>query len=124
MFRTSLSALLTTVLVTGASAHHPGSHATRERDGRIRIEAVAMAADSCTTIASIRPGAPPSVTAPPGAQPVTVQLQRPQDAVCATVVTAAKRTELLNLGADARQLHLYVLGPDGSVVATERVPVR
>ena len=59
-----------------AEAHHPGSHAVREKDGRVRVEVAAAAADSCTAIASVRNVAPPRVTPPPATAPVTVQLQR------------------------------------------------
>ena len=41
-----------------ALAHHPGSHATREADGRVRVEAVTVANDRCTALSPVTAGAP------------------------------------------------------------------
>jgi hypothetical protein len=106
-----------------AQAHHPGSHADRQRDGRVRIDAVAMAPDACTTIAEIRLGAPSGVTPPPGSAPVTVRLKR-EGQVCAAVVTAVRGREILDVQRAAQQIHLYFQAPDGSLTSTERFPIR
>jgi hypothetical protein len=107
-----------------ALAHHPGSHATRRADGKVVVDVATLATDACTRIAAIRPGAPASLAPVPGSVPVTAQLERQGSGPCATVVTAVKAETALDLGRDARQILLYVVGPDGAVAATERVPIR
>lgn len=119
-----LAALLALVLATAETlAHHPGSHAERLRDGRVRLEAAAVVPDACTTIEAIERGAPPTAQPPPGAEPVTVRLGRPEGASCAAVITAARRETTLAIPAGAKVLHLFIVGPDG-LRATERVPIR
>jgi hypothetical protein len=122
-----LAALLALVLAILAAAetlaHHPGSHAERLPDGRVRLDAAAVAADACTTIEAIERGAPSSAKPPPGAEPVTVRLRRPDGTACATVVTAARRETVFAIPPEVKVLHLFIVGPDG-VRATERVPIR
>ena len=115
--------ILFAILTSPVLAHHPGSHAARDADGRVRLEVVVTAADACTTIAALSAGAPPGVAPVPGSAPVTARLQRPGGA-CATVVTAVGAQGRLELGQDARQILLYVVGPDGAVASTERIPVQ
>jgi hypothetical protein len=115
---------LAALLAAGAAqAHHPGSHAARQADGRVRIEAVAVTPDPCSTIAEIRPGPPPAVTAPAGSAAVTVRLKREGEA-CAAAVSAARSETVLDIPASARQILLYVVAPDGSPASSERVPIR
>jgi hypothetical protein len=122
--RFALPALaLATLAVDDGLAHHPGSHASRQADGRVRLDLVTIASDSCTTVASVERGAPTSAQAPKGSEPVTVRLKRSEGAVCATVVTATREEVVLDVPKDARMLHLFVVGPEG-VRATERVPIR
>ena len=108
----------------GALAHHPGSHANRLPDGRVRLEVATLATDACTRVGTVASGAPASVKAPPGAAPVTARLVREGSGACATVVTAAKSEVVLDLGRGASHVFLYILTPDGTVASTERVPVR
>ncbi|HVL72579.1 MAG TPA: hypothetical protein VM434_11950 [Beijerinckiaceae bacterium] len=130
--RVSLPAILVGLLgmaagIAGALealAHHPGSHAYREADGRVRVEVASPVGDACTTVGRVEAGAPTGVAAPAGAVPVTVRLQRPPGAPCATVVRTATGEAVLAVGREARTLHLYVIAPDGRVAATERVPIR
>ena len=89
----------------------------------MRLELVAVLSDACMTIASVERGAPPSAQTPKGSEPVTVRLQRPEGAICATVVTAAREEAVLDVPGDARTLHLFFVGTEG-VRATERVPIR
>lgn len=107
-----------------AMAHHPGSHARRQDDGRVGLDVATSASDSCTTIRSVAVGAPPQVKPVAGSTPVTVRLQRPEGAICATVVTALHEAAVLDVPASSTILNLYVLGPDGTVAASERVPIR
>jgi hypothetical protein len=108
-----------------AEAHHPGSHAVREKDGRVRVEVAAAAADSCTAIASVRNVAPPRVTPPPATAPVTVQLQRSGGAARCTAGPIVLRADWrIEIAEGVRYLHLYILTPDGTVASTERVPLR
>ena len=107
-----------------ALAHHPGSHAARLPDGRVKVEAVAMASDACTSIASLERGAPAGVRPPPGSEPVIARLARPAAAMCATAITATRHEAVLLIPAGATQIHLYIVAPDGRVQASERVPVR
>jgi hypothetical protein len=106
-----------------AHAHHPGSHASRAGGNRIRIEAVALATDSCTRIEAIRPGAPAVVAAPPGLTPVTARLRR-GEGTCTATASAVRGEQVLELPAGVQQILLYVEGPDGALVSTERVPIR
>jgi hypothetical protein len=111
------------VWAAGALAHHPGSHAFRQADGRVRVEAVAMASDACTLIDGIRTGTPPGVAPPPGSAPVTVTLKQ-HGQMCAAVVTAVRAEALLDIPRGAAQILVYVQGADGSLAASERVPIR
>jgi hypothetical protein len=108
----------------GALAHHPGSHATREPDGRVRVEAVATVGDSCLVFGAIRTGTPPAVLPPPGATPVTAYVERKAATGCISTATAIRGEGLLAIGTDVRQIHLYIVGPDGALIGTERVPLR
>lgn len=118
------SGLIVLLAAAGAQAHHPGSHATREKDGRVKVEAVATVGDSCLAIAAVRLGTPPNVTAPAGAAPVTAEVKRAGSTGCRAAATVLRAEHLLPLGAEVRQIHLYVVGPDGAVLSTERVPLR
>jgi hypothetical protein len=118
------SALGGLVPTATAVAHHPGSHALREPDGRVRLDAVVMASDACTAIAGMTRGTPPATKPPAGAEPVTIELSRPRDALCATVITALSRRAVLAIPREAERLHLYVLDPQGRVQTSERVPIR
>lgn len=114
-----------TAVAVEAFAHHPGSHARRLDAGSVRVEAVAVLADSCTRVASIRAGTPPEEPAPAaGSLPVTMQLSRPAGAVCATVVGKGEAVIELDAAPQMQRVHLYTLGPDGRLVATERVAIR
>ncbi len=120
--------LLFAIFALGASlgaaeAHHPGSHATRQPDGRVKLEAVATTADACARIADIRIGTPVGVAAPPGSVPVTARLLRESD-VCAVAVAAVRSEATLDLPNPAAQISLYFEGADGRVLSTERVPIR
>ena len=122
----ALATLLLGIAVTTfeALAHHPGSHAVRQADGRIQLEAVATVTDGCTTIASVERGTPPGIRPPAGNEPVTARLQRPEGAICTAALTVARREAVLDLPASSRSVHLYVLEPNGSLLTTERVPIR
>ena len=109
--------------VTGVDVHHPGSHATKQSDSRVRLEVVAGVSDTCTRVAEVRIGAPLGVTATAGSIPVTVRLGR-QDGDCAAGVAAVRAEQVLDIGRETSLIHLYILAPDGSVASTERVPVR
>jgi hypothetical protein len=117
-----LSLALGVVAAVDAAAHHPGSHAVRERGGRVRVDVVAMVTDGCTTIASVGPGAPEGVKPPRNASALTVRLQRPEGLACIQVVGTARRELLLDDAAGI--IHIYVVQPDGMLGATERVPVK
>jgi hypothetical protein len=125
--RLTRSALLVAAALAGASqvaAHHPGSHAYRQPDGRVRVEVVAQATDACIRVGEIRVGSPDGLAPVPGSAAVTARLERQGEGACATVVTAARGEALLALDRGARQVLLYVLGLDGKVSATERLQMR
>jgi hypothetical protein len=105
-------------------AHHPGSHAYREADGRVRLEVTVLASDACTEIGVIAKGAPSAGGRPPGAEPVTVRLTRPPEAMCATVVKQVSKAAMLDVSRRVERLHLYVLDPKGRVQTSERVLIR
>lgn len=110
-------------LLESARADHPGSHATRNGDRRVRVEVVATGADDCTVIEEIVPGAPRGLSPPPGSVPVTARLGR-RNAGCTPGATVVRSERRFDLAAGARHIHLFVLAPDGSLAATERVPIR
>jgi hypothetical protein len=118
-----IGAILVAAWAGAAAAHHPGSHANRQADGRVKLDAVAMASDTCTRIAGIRMGTPPAVTPPPGSAPATVQLRR-EGEVCGAAVTAVRAEAVLDVPAGAKTILLYIQAPDGSLAASERVPIR
>lgn len=106
-----------------ALAHHPGSHAERLPDGRVRVDVTATVPDTCTRIASVQAGLPEGVRAVAGTLPVTIRLARPADAVCATQVRALREQAVLAMPS-GNMLMLYVVGQDGAVAGSERVPIR
>jgi hypothetical protein len=120
---THLLAAAVTLFPLAALAHHPGSHATREGGNRVRVEAVALATDDCTRIETIRPGAPPVVKAPSGLTPVTARLRRGGGA-CVAAAAAVRGEQVLDLPTGVQQILLYVEGPDGALMSSERVPVQ
>lgn len=117
-----LSLALGVVAAVDAAAHHPGSHAFRERDGRVRVDIVAIVNDGCTTIASVRTGAPEGVSPPPNASALTVRLQRPEGLGCTQAIGTERREVILDDA--AKTIHIYVVRPDGVLGATERIPVK
>jgi hypothetical protein len=106
-----------------ATAHHPGSHATRGADGRVQVEVATTVADDCTFIGAVTLGTPPGLTPPPGSLPTTVQLQR-RAGPCRASAGVARAQHVLPAAADLRQLHLFILAPDASVTGSERVQIR
>ncbi len=112
------------VMIAEAVAHHPGSHANRQGDGRVRLDVAANVTDGCTTIAAARRGVPPNAQRPTGADPVVVELRRPAEAMCAQVVRTARAEAMLDTPPGLTALHLFMLAGDGRVTATERVPIR
>ena len=110
------------VVSTSASAHHPGSHAARQPDGRVRLEVVATVPDTCTRIADIAAGSPSGVAAAPGTAPVTVRLVRSEGA-CEAQVGALDTSWSLDAPGRIGTIMVYVLGTDGTLAATERVPI-
>ena len=107
-----------------ALAHHPGSHASRLPDGRVRVEVAAVATDGCTRIGRVRAAAPSSVSAVPGAAAVTAELVRAGAGPCTMAVVAVTSETVLDLAPGLRQIMLYILAPDGTLASTERVPIR
>jgi hypothetical protein len=105
-------------------AHHPGSHATRQPDGRVRLEVTTTATDACTTIGEIRRGVPPGTVPPLEGDPVTVQMRRPAGAICAQVLGTARAEAVLDTPPGLATLHLFVLAPDRRLAGTERVAIR
>ena len=114
--------VLALVLSTSAHAHHPGSHANRQRDGHVRVQVVITTADSCTDIAEVVVGPPPGLSSVPGSSPVTARLRR-RGGRCESLVTILRAEQVLQVGQEVRQIHLFVSDPDGGVLATERVPI-
>ena len=111
------------VAATAASAHHPGSHAARQPDGRVQLDLAVTVRDSCTRVAEVAAGPPPGVAAAPGASPVTVRLARSGDA-CEAAASVIRAERSLALPGQAGQILVYVLGTDGALASTERVPLR
>lgn len=120
-----LGLVAVTAVAVEALANHPGSNARRIESGMIRVEAVALLADSCTRIASIRAGAPTGEPAPAsGSIPVTLRLSRATDDVCAAVVGKGEAVIEVDARPAAGRVHLYTLGPDDRLLATQRIPIR
>ena len=123
-FRFILLAAAVLASAATAAAHHPGSHAYRQPDGRVRVEVVAQATDACIRVGEIRVGSPDGLAPVPGSAAVTARLERRGEGACASVVTAARGEALLDLDRGARQVLLYILSPAGRVSATERLQMR
>jgi hypothetical protein len=85
-----MSLVLAIATAAETLAHHPGSHAARQGDGRVRLDVSTVVPDTCMAVASVERGTPASVQAPRGAEPVTARLERPAELICATVVTAVR----------------------------------
>ena len=111
------------LLAPPAIAHHPGSHATRLSDGRVKLE-VATVGDGCTGMGTIAAGVPRGTTAPPGAVPVIATVKRPAEAICIMIAKPVTGEAVLALPASAAAIHLFIVDPDGTVRSTERVPIR
>ena len=124
-----LALLLLALLIAGIAAtfetqaHHPGSHAVRVDDQRVRLTAVVTVADTCTDIAGLTPVAHAGATSPGGARPVTVRLSRDAGGACAPALTVRKLTGEIPAAAPAALLHLYVVAADGKLLSTERVRI-
>jgi len=112
------------LMIAEAVAHHPGSHASRLRDGQVRLEVAATVTDGCTRIGTVRRGVPGAARAPAGVDPVVVQLERPAGALCTQALGTARADAVLDTPPKLTALHLFVVAADGRVTATERVPVR
>jgi hypothetical protein len=119
-----IAALLSTVLAAEAAAHHPGSHARRQEDGTVALEASVVAGDACTRIGSVSAGPPPGVAGVAGLAAVTARLEREGSGACPDTASLLKSEVRVSLPARERQIILYILAPDGTLVGSERVPVR
>ncbi len=115
-------------LTVAAFAHHPGSHAWRKPGppgaGLVRLEAVALVQDGCTFIGGVVPGIPEGQSANVDAFGVTVRLRKASDVPACPAQARAVRDEIeIEVPAAFRRLHIFVLQPDGTLSATERVPI-
>lgn len=117
------SLILAIVTAVEGRAHHPGSHAARLSDGTVKLELGLASEDPCMIIAATRSDPPAGVRPPKGGHPVTVQLRRPNDAVCSVSVRALRGEAVVEVPADVRLIHLYVVGPDGDLRSTQRIPI-
>jgi hypothetical protein len=116
-------AIMISVALPAAQAHHPGSHASREGGNRVRVEVVTLATDDCTRIDSIRLGMPATVQPPPGSTPITARLKRGQG-TCVAGPIAVRAEQVIELPVAVQQIFLYIEGTDGALVGSQRVPVR
>lgn len=120
-----LSGVVVAATAISAFAHHPGSHAWRQSDGRVKLESVVTVPDGCTFIGTVTPGAPAGQAMPPEAFPVTVRLRRSDAAaMCTMALKVLKDESVLTVPAAQKRLHLYVVGASGQITTTERVPIR
>jgi hypothetical protein len=111
--------------VITAFAHHPGSHAFRQGDGRVKLESVVTVPDGCTFIGAVTTGTPSGQTAPPDAYPITVKLRRSDaGSACTMALKVLKDDSMLSVPAGQARLHLFVVAADGKLASTERVPIR
>jgi hypothetical protein len=107
----------------GAAAHHPGSHAARLNDRQVKLDVAATVGETCLAMGTVRTGTPRAVLPPPGATPVTAEVVR-TGAACSPGAASIRAEQVIEVGQDVRQIHLYVVGPDGVLLGTERIPVR
>jgi hypothetical protein len=89
----------------------------------VRLDVAVTASDSCTGIADIAAGPAPGIAAVPGTTPVTVRLKR-SGGSCAAAPNVVRAERVLDLGRQEQQLLVYVVGADGTLASTERVPLR
>lgn len=126
----ALACLAGACLVAGLSslsahAHHPGSHAWRVAGtDDVRLEATAMATDTCTVIDAVSAGAPDGKISPSGEFPVIIRLRRDEADACHSRPISLKKTQILRISAPSRTIHLFTLLPEGSLSATERVSIK
>jgi hypothetical protein len=113
-----------TLTAVTAGAHHPGSHAVRQGDGRIAVDIAALGSDSCVTIGSIAPGRPSGASGGGEALPVTVRLTKAGSGqACAQAIRPITGKTMLDPARDRRHVFIYVVAPDGQIQSTERVPI-
>jgi hypothetical protein len=104
-----------------ASAHYSTSKATRLGQTQVLIDARVAMPDACTSIARLSTQAPPGVTLPSTVLPVSINLQRPAEALCAQVITPVRLVRHLSAHEAIKALQVYVLRPDGGIMSSEAV---
>ncbi len=121
-------ALAVAALVAGiavaynALAHHPGSHAARISPAQARLDLLILAPAPCAAIASVRPGTPDGLTAPPRSVPVTVRTSNAAGE-CAGMPNILREAIVLDAPERAGHVHIYVTLADGTVALTQRVRI-
>jgi hypothetical protein len=118
-----MSLVLAIATAAETLAHHPGSHAARQRDGRVRLDVSTVVPDTCMAVASVERGTPASVQAPRGAEhghgaPRTAGRTDMRDSGHGRAAVV-----VLAIPPEAKTLHLFIGGPDG-IRAMGRVPIR
>ncbi len=119
-------ALVGAILFTASAfAHHPGSHAWRQSDGRVKLETVvAGPASECIMIGTVTTGTPAGHAAPAEVFPVSVRLRDMSDGKsCKLSVRTMKDETLLVVPPTMKRLHLFVVAATGQIASTERVTI-
>ena len=110
-------------LGSSALAHHPGSHAERTAAARVRLDASILVETNCLAIGEISSGAPSGLKVPRDAAGVTVRLSKSGQAACEAEVRRLDSHAELTVPAEKQLLLLYIVGDQGAVIGTERVPI-
>jgi hypothetical protein len=110
-------------LASSALAHHPGSHVERTAAATVRLDASVLVETSCLTITEISAGAPKELTIPQDAAGVTIRLAKNGQAACEAGVRRLGSEAELKVPAEQRFLLLYIIGDQGTVIGSERVPI-
>jgi hypothetical protein len=120
----AVAALIGAILITASAfAHHPGSHAWRLGDGRVKLETVVAGPSSeCIMIGTVTTGTPAGHAAPAEAFPVSVRLRDMSDGkACKLALRTLKDETLLVIPPTIKRLHLFVVAATGQIASTERV---
>jgi hypothetical protein len=118
--------LLTAAFLSSVSsglAHHPGSHAMRSAGVKVRFDISVVVDETCLAIVAVETGAPGGISVPTSAAGVTVRLARRTGGACQPGVERLRREAELPLSGRPSTAILFIVGPEGTVIASERIAI-
>jgi hypothetical protein len=109
--------------VSSGLAHHPGSHAVRSAGSKVRFDISVVVNETCLSIIAVETGAPDGVSVPTGTAGVTVRLARRPGGACRPGVERLRQEAELPVSGNPSAAILLIVGPEGTVIASERVAI-